>query len=224
MSVEHFGIQTKRMVNNFELITPLMEFPHSDTFYFLQILQRKKDHPGETLGGSNNNSRLIKAYYIDNLDKLKAYEQEIITLCETFKARASINLNPRNYRKAAFAVLRKIADQMSNGDFFNVRRAYDSICGEYHSEMDKRWLIDIDANDEHLANEISYEIKQMQDAIRASVKREGIEKYKDYKVLAILPSKSGFHIISNPFNLELFQKKYPGIEVHKNNPTNLYIP
>jgi len=37
-------------------------------------------------------------------------------------------------------------------------------------------------------------------------------------------SKSGLHIITTPFNISEFNKKYTDIEIHKDNPTNLYIP
>ena len=149
-----------------ELIKPLLTFPHKDSFYFCQILQRKKDHKGTALGGSNNNSRLIKAYYITSVAKLEVHWEEMATLANIFNARVSINLNPRSFEKTAFAVLQKIANQMANKDFYNVRKAYDSE----------------------------------------------------------IPSKSGIHLITNPFNLAKFSLKWPRIEIHKNNPTNLYIP
>lgn len=202
------------MINNLELIKPLLVFPHKDCFYFVQILQRKKDHAGERLGGSNNNSRLIKAYYITSVEKLDIHWEEMVKLADLFNARISINLNPRNFQKAAFHLLQKIANQMSNGDFYGVRKAYDSVCGEYHSEIDKRWLIDIDEKDPILLKTISDDIIQIQSTILN----------REYKILATIPSKSGYHLITNPFNLEIFAKTYPGIEVHKNNPTNLYIP
>ena len=44
------------------------------------------------------------------------------------------------------------------------------------------------------------------------------------KYMTTIPSKSGYHIISKAFNLKFFKDKYPDIEVHKNNPTNLFIP
>lgn len=202
------------MTDNFDLVKPLLEFPHKDSFYFIQILQRKKDHKGERLGGSNNNSRLIKAYYITSKEKLDIHREEMIKLAEVFNARVSINLNPRNFQKAGFHVLQKIANQMSNGDFYSIRKAYDSVCGEYHSEIDKRWLIDIDKEDLGKKDEIVGCVNLLQNKITN----------KPYKILAILPSKSGVHIITNPFNLEEFKKWYPTIEIHKNNPVNCYIP
>lgn len=203
------------MINNKEKIKPLLIFPHKDCFYFIQILQRKKDHKGETLGGSNNNSRLIKAYYITSVEKLEQHWEEMVKLADLFNARVSINLNPRNFQKAAFHCLQKIANQMSNGDFYGVRKAYDSVCGEYHSEIDKRWLVDIDHFDDIAdIRKIEAYINEQHDKM----------ENKEYNILSILPSKSGYHIITNPFNLEYFGERYPNVEVHKNNPTNLYIP
>lgn len=92
------------MVNNFDLIKPLLLFPtKEDNFYFVQILQRKKDHKGIRLGGSNNNSRLIKAYYIKSQEHLDTHTEEMIKLAQVFNARVSINLNPRSFEKAGFA-------------------------------------------------------------------------------------------------------------------------
>lgn len=202
------------MINNKELILPLLEFPHKDSFYFVQILQRKKDHKGTALGGSNNNSRLIKAYYVTSKEKLEILWEEMTKLADLFNARVSINLNPRSFEKTAFAVMQKIANQMMNKDFYNVRKAYDSVCGIYQDELDKRWIIDIDREDMPQLYDIWTFVEELQREITN----------KPYKILANLPSKSGCHIITNPFNIERFSKKFPKIEIHKNNPTNCFIP
>lgn len=202
-------------VNNKEIIKPLLTFPKpGDSFYFVQILQRKKDHKGVALGGSNNNSRLIKAYYINSLEKLEVHWEEMVKLAELFNARVSINLNPRSFEKAGFQLLAKVAHQMENKDFYNIKAAYDSVLGNYHAEMDKRWIIDIDKEDVPEMTRISSTIRDLQAKI----------ENKPYQILTSIPSKSGYHIITNPFNLESFSKEWPKIEIHKNNPTNLYIP
>lgn len=203
------------MVNNLKLIEPLLEFPKpGDSFYFVQILQRKKDHKGECLGGSNNNSRLINSYYITSIEKLNKQWEEMCKLAEVFNARVSINLNPRSFEKAGFQVLSKIAHQMENKDFYGIKKAYSSICGNYHAEMDKRWIVDLDKEDLEEFDKIKNTIKLEQDIINN----------KQYKILAEIPSKSGIHIITNPFNIERFGALFPKIEIHRNNPTNLFIP
>ena len=138
----------------------------------------------------------------------------MVMLADAFQARISINLNPRSFQKAAFHVLQKIANQMSNADFESIHKAYNSVCGEYHAEMDKRWIIDIDEEDAPNLDKIQQTIQELQEDIHN----------REYCILSVLPSKSGYHIITNPFNLDKFTKTWPSIEVHKNNPTNLYIP
>jgi hypothetical protein len=203
------------MIDNFSLIEPLLVFPHKDIFYFVQILQRKKDHKGVTLGGSNNNSRLIRAYFIKSVDHLNKVKEEMITLANVFNARISINLNPRNFEKAGFQVMQKIANQMMNKDYENIHRAYTSVCGEYHSETDRRWIIDLDKDDLIYKEEIKEFIE------KEHLKLKDHDKVSRYRILAEIPSKSGLHIITNPFNLTTWDFN---VEIHKNNPTNLYIP
>ena len=43
------------------------------------------------------------------------------------------------------------------------------------------------------------------------------------KVFMTVPTKSGVHLITWPFDLGQFKAKYPNIDVHKNNPTLLYF-
>ena len=54
-------------VDNLEALLPFLKFDDKDDFYYLQILQRKKENP--QLG---SNSRVIKNYYIKSTDKLIA--------------------------------------------------------------------------------------------------------------------------------------------------------
>lgn len=206
------------MINNFELILPLLEFPDKDNFYFVQVLQRKKDHKGTRLGGSNNNSRLIKAYYINSPEKLLIHQEEMIKLADLFNARVGINLNPRSYEKTAFQLLQKVSNQMMNKDFYGVRKAYDSVCGNYHSEIDKRWLVDID-------NENGYDMQARVKYITSVIEELQSEiTNKDYRILATIPTKNGYHLITNPFNIDAFNKQVLDVEIHKNNPTLLYCP
>ena len=82
------------MINNLEIIKPLLNFSSEDDFYFLQILQRKKENP--QLG---SNSRVIKNYYIKSVEHLELRYPEIIELCSVFNARASIRLNKEVLKK-----------------------------------------------------------------------------------------------------------------------------
>lgn len=189
------------MINNFEQIKSLLNFDSEDTFYHLQILKRKKEHP--ELG---SNSYVVKTYYIKSIEHLKRVFPEIKNICDFHNARAYINLNKRSFERIAYHTLKKVTDCILNKDFKSVRKAYESVCGAF-STGDKLWIIDIDDNNFDSSNIIEY-----------------IDKQKPIgpKVVAKIPTKSGYHLIVKPFNASLFSMFE--VDLHHNNPTILYIP
>lgn len=200
-------------VNNLDKIKEHLEFRSEDDFYFLQIIQRKKDH-GKNVTGSNNNNRLIKPYYVGSIEYLEFVMPEIIQLCEIFNARAGIDLNRRSWKRTSFHALKKMTDQILNEDYMNVRKAFSKAAGKYSNEPEKKWILDYDHE------ELPYEDYKYLKKELVAIQPIGP------KVIDILPSKNGYHIITSPFNLkeaEDLLKKFD-IGVHKRNPTNLYIP
>jgi hypothetical protein len=152
------------MVDNFEKIIPLLKFDSEDDFYHLQILMRKKENPH--LG---SNSYVVKTYYIRSIEYLLNKKDEIINLCEFNNARACINLNRRSFEKIAFHTLKKVTDQIMNKDFKSVRKAYESVCGGFSNEPEKKWVIDIDYKDYIYLNQIEMTQKFNQMIARISI-------------------------------------------------------
>jgi hypothetical protein len=198
------------MVDNFNQIKNYLVFDSEDDFYHLQIIKRKKDNPGLT--GRNNNARCMKTYYVTSVEYLEEKQEEILALCKIHNARACINLNRRSFEQIAFQTMIKITGQIMSKDFKSVRRAYDSVCGAFsHERKDhKTWIIDIDDLDTNLAKII-----------------EDINKIEPItnRHVATIPTKNGFHLIVRPFNvMEFFKIHASSIDIHKDNPTCLFIP
>lgn len=194
------------MVDNIEKILPFLKFESEDDFYYLQILQRKKENP--QLG---SNSRVIKNYYITSQEYLLKHYDEIKKLCGVFNARASIRLNKRSFEKVGFKTMENIAHTMMNREYKFLKASYDRACGLGHNDKEKKWILDID-EEKHF--DWWYNINDFIDNIEP----------KGEKVISRIASKNGSHLITKPFNLQSFKIQYPEIEVHKDNPTNLYIP
>ncbi len=193
------------MIDNIQLILPFLKFESKDDFYYLQILQRKKENP--EIG---SNSRVIKNYYITSEEYLLDRYDEIKKLCEVFNARAMIRLNKRSFEKVGFKCMINLANTMMNKEYQFLKVSYDRACGLGHNDSEKKWILDIDTIDEKFNRNLQLDIYQFEP--------------KGNKILGHFKSKSGSHLITTPFNLEKFKINYPEIEVHKDNPTNLYIP
>lgn len=193
------------MVDNIKLILPFLKFESKDDFYYLQILQRKKENP--QLG---SNSRVIKSYYITSEQYLLDRYDEITTMCCMFNARAMIRLNKRSFEKVGFKCMTNLANTMMNKEYSFLKASYDRACGLGHNDSEKKWILDIDIIDETFDRKVQNYINKIEPV--------------GTKVLGNFKSKNGHHLITKPFNLEKFRLEYPEIEVHKDNPTNLYIP
>lgn len=193
------------MIDNFELITSLLKFPNNDIYYHLQIIRRGKDHPN--LPAAN---RMIKAYFITDVNDLNFYKQEIKDLCKFFEARAYINLAPKSIRKTTMLQLKYLAQRTYEDDFQKIWKSWNTCAIKIKGE-EPRWVVDIDCSLEKMI--YWWDIKEY-----INEKCEPIGN----KIISIIPTKSGNHLITIPFNIKQFKEKYPDIDVHKNNPTLLY--
>lgn len=206
------------MVDVLDSIKDLLIFESEDDFYYLQILQRKKEN--EKLG---SNSRVIKNYYIKSYEHLVKNYEEIKTLCNVFNARASLRLNKRSFERVAFKNLENIANTMQNKTYNSIRASYDRACGLLNNSKEKKWIIDVDKE----------ELKFLDIIIKTIKECEPLNLGE--KVYVQLPTKSGIHLITRPFNVKQFKDNLKGylaemdskeinIDIHKDNPINLYIP
>ena len=113
----------------------------------------------------------------------------------------------------------KVTDIIMNRDYKSVRNAYDSVCGAYSTSKEKRWIIDLDGVDQVSPLMCAF-IEYRCEPITELTPDCSLE---NSKCIAVIPTKNGIHLITKPFNLEKFRKEYPEVDVHKNNPTVLYV-
>ena len=212
------------MVDNFELIKPLLSFDKHGDFYFLQILQRKKDGCNVP-NSSDNQRRLVKDYHITSTEKLDSLRDEIIASCNETGARAYIRLNKRNYRTVSMAFAEEtLMKARTNQEFGNTFNEINSVIGRYPEpgKGNKTWIVDIDNT-----NVDSKLVKDIKDIIVNYCQPFDVEK-----IVAVIPTKSGVHLITRPFNQETFYRMFSQfklsneneVSIKKDNPTVLYVP
>ena len=196
------------MINNIEIIKPLLNFENEGDFYMLYVFKRKKDQP---VGERDNHQsvRTIRSYCIKSIEQLEKRYDEIMTLCEVFKARAYIHIQKQNHKDVALDMMMALAERIKNGQF-EQQNLFDSVVGQLKT-YEKRWIIDIDNQDLYFDEEIQVYINE-------ECRPFGM------KILANIPTKNGHHLITERFDVMKFREKYPDIDIQKKNPTLLYYP
>ena len=201
-------IYTIDMIDNIEIIKPLLNFKDDGDFYMLYVLKRKKDQP-QNEKDNHQSVRTIKTYCIDNLEYLDKRYDEIKQLCEMFKARSYIHVQKQNHKDVSLEMMMALAQKIKNGQH-KQKNLFDSVVGQLKTN-EKRWVIDIDTKLWITAHAINQFID---DECRPEGK----------KVEAIIPTKNGFHFITKKFDVIKFKEKYPEVDIQKKNPTLLYYP
>jgi hypothetical protein len=196
------------MIDNIELIKPLLNFSDPEDFYMLYVLKRKKDQP-EGERDNHQSVRTIKSYCIGSIEHLEKRYEEIKQLCEIFKARAYIHVQKQNHKDVSLNMLAILAERIRDGA--NKQQGlFDSVVGQIKTQ-EKRWVVDIDIKEKSFIEEVATFI---------NVKCEPIRD----KINGIIPTKNGYHLITDKFNVMTFKEKYPDIDIQKKNPTLLFLP
>lgn len=200
-------------VDNFDRICKILEFNKKDEFYFLQIIQRKKD--GNVTDTGNNGYRTIKTYYIYSVEQLRKKKDKIKELCLKNNARAYINVNRRNAEEVALSAIQQYVQLISEGNAYQGYRVYDSACGGTRARGYKPlWIVDVDSKDPEYLAKITDIVNKCRGA-------------EEFKVKYQIPTLNGYHLITigfdvNQFKQELAINQLDNVDIQKDNPTLLY--
>lgn len=210
------------MTNNFEVIRDFLTTQFSrlsnceysakvDTFYNLILIGRKKDNA--LVDGK------VKSYTIDTICDLDKYKQEIITICDALKVLAYISVNYKSHRQVALNVMVEIANYNLQDYFKSSRGLYDSVVAKFVDRKKQLWIIDVDKDDS-----FGKSVDELTDLYIKTI--ESCKPYK--KIVAVIPTKSGKHIVTHPFDSSDFYLKIGDLVklgsdlIKKNDMTLLY--
>lgn len=195
------------MINNIDLIKPLLNFEQEGDFYMLYVLKRKKDQP-EGERDNHQSVRTIKTYCVESIEYLDKRYDEIRRLCEMFKARAYIHVQKQNHKDVSLEMMMALAQKIRDGQH-KQQGLFDSVVGQLKTH-EKRWIVDVDTTDE--------------DEVVRMTKVINVTRPEGDKIEAIIPTKNGYHFITKRFDVQMFSNVYPHVDIQKKNPTLLYLP
>lgn len=205
------------IVDNFDIIKKNLIFTSDFDRYIIHIIKRAKDENGRKYG-VNETNRLIKTFYITSIEYFEKKIGVIKELCELNGARAYILPQVRNNADCLKELLKIVVDNLSNPTIKPDHLIRSAYCG-YHGSSRKRWIIDLD--DDNMVEyhkelnfggstyrEIIWTVDSVKEVIlkqlrKAQSKLQNIGDNPNYleEQLYTVPTKSGTHIITPPFNL-----------------------
>ena len=196
------------MINNIELIKPLLNFTDDGDFYMLYVFKRKKDQP-EGERDNHQSVRTIKTYCVDSIEYLEKRYDEIKQLCEMFKARAYIHVQKQNHKDVSLDMMVSLAEKIRNGQT-NQKGLFDSVVGQIKT-YEKRWIVDVDSKD-------------TKELLKIKLAIDSCAPFGKDKIISEIPTKNGYHFITDRFDVLQFSNVYPDVDIQKKNPTLLYYP
>lgn len=202
-----------KKVDNFDLISQAFLFKEDlrpeiagDWFYMVQIMTRTKD--------TNEKPKHIRTMFVESREYLMSHKDMIVKLCELFNARAYISINPSSYKTCAIKAFKELADLVESENYKGLLSLPETLAGKYCAAGEyKRWIVDLD------------DVKDPEDAqpyINFIMNEYNEGRGRVSGEILFVPTVNGSHLLVTPFDMREFKKKWPKIEIHKDNPTILY--
>jgi len=196
-------------IDNFDALEPLLEFPEGkDWLYFLLLLRRRKDNP--EMKGDN---QVVDTQYIYSLDSYRSREVRIKAVCNATRCRACLFPSALSAKVVALESLTVLAEQIKKETYHLAHRAYGSAAGRC-APVQHRWVVDLDHKDGDVTE------------LKANILNALLLDVRPLNVVPVaeIQTPGGIHLITPRFDLQRFGVLFPGVKVHKHNPTVLYAP
>lgn len=185
------------MTDNFERFRPFMQLPEEeggDAYYVIELVRRGKDCPD--LPAANYH---FKNYYIDTLGKYDKVQEEIRILCRTLRLRAYVSVNRKSFRQVTMNTIAEMSRRAALDDFRRPYAVFESCSGKFADKDDKHWVVDIDNCSTPGVLGDRNKSWDCRDIL-------SICQPTGDKVELVMPTRSGIHLITKPFDLQHFKE------------------
>ena len=192
-----------------------------DKYYVVELMRRGKDNPDMPAANYH-----FRNYYIYSWHDLDKYEQEIKDVCTLLKLRAYCSVNYKLMSQVALDTLAESARRIAVHDYKKFYSIFESCSGKFVDRGNNLWVVDVDGED-IICDKI--EEIGMLDALADYI--NNMESGYDKNLVFCNGTKSGYHFICRPFNLQHFNKDFMNAlgkylrkvpDVKKNHLTLLY--
>lgn len=185
-----------------------------DKYYVIELMRRGKDNPD--LPAANYH---FKNYYIYSWRDLDRYESEIKNICTLLNLRAYCSVNYKLMSQVSLDTLAESARRIAAHDYKKFYNIFESCSGKFVDNKNNLWVVDVD----------NINLSDDKDLCKVNILNgfiNNMESGHKVNVLYTMPTKSGVHLITYPFNLQRFNQEWNqaifSVDIKKNHLTLLY--
>jgi len=165
------------------------EHGNLDKYYVVELMRRGKDNPDMPAANYH-----FRNYYIYSWRDLDKYEQEIKDICNLLHLRAYCSVNYKMMSQVALDTMAESARRIAAHDYKRFYSIFESCSGKYVDRGNSLWIVDIDDDFDHnMTLDLAAYISEM-------------ESGYDNVIVFNMPTRSGMHFITHPFNLQRFNQ------------------
>lgn len=175
------------ILDNYEELKPFIKFEDQDTFYFLEVLKRRKDNPE-----LKHQTAKLYSRFITKPESLERAYLDVKVICESENARAYLSILPRSLERFTKECALEFTRRVCEGVYSSSYKIPDEIAliSKTVKKDNNMWLLDIDENP-----------------------GEVLEYLKDkVEILGKVETFSGIHAFCKPFNYPLIFKDLEKLE------------
>ena len=137
---------------------------------------------------------------------------------QSLKSKAYCSVNYKLMSQVALDTMAESARRLAAHDYKKFYAIFESCSGKFVDKGNNLWVVDIDEVDENL------NLQPLNDFINK------MESGYDNNIVYTMPTRSGMHLITRPFNLQRFNDEwneylddlYGKVDIKKNHLTLLY--
>lgn len=175
-----------------------------DKCYTIALMRRGKDNPNMPAANYR-----FKTYHIYSWNDFERYKPEIKIVCDAINLRAYASVNYKMMSQVALDTMAELSRRIAAHDTKRFYTILQSCTDKYIDKKNTLWIVDID--DAKIGDKKTEEIEKIV---------ENAESEYEKNVVFKMPTKSGVHLITHPFNIKKYiwaMKDYGEIpEVKKN--------
>lgn len=169
------------MINNLELLQPLLVNEDDDLMFYGQVIRRRKDWGN---GGLEKGAYVVNTFTFKDYDELKSKFGYLKNLANSTGSRIYLNVNRRSKQRLTHNLLVKLSHRIAS-------QSLDSLQGDFaqqlaHSVKESRnslkWMIDIDSDSDNSLKGLQQFLQEVGSTTYVS-----------------LPTVHGRHLLVSPF-------------------------